>query len=100
MTKVDLQKLNDNIISRVKFNHDFRISSNDTFYIYTDELVKKIENITDDENEVSSHLLSIIGSSKNDSEDILISTSPENLYNLLVHFQRIILSHGIRQSQK
>jgi hypothetical protein len=96
MTKIDLQELNENIITRVKSNHAFQISSNDTFYVYTDNLVNKIEDITDDENIISNHLLSIIGSSKNDQEEILISTTPVNLYNLLVHFQRIILSHRIR----
>lgn len=95
MTKIDLQELNENIITLMKSNQSFRISEKDTLYVYSDELVNKIEEVTDEENQLTNHLLSIIGSSKNDEEEILISTTPVNLYNLLVHFQRIILSHRI-----
>jgi hypothetical protein len=95
MTKIDLQKLNENIITRVKCNQNFHISEKDAFYVYSDELVNKIEGITDEENQLSNHLLSIIGTSKTDEEEILIVSTPVNLYNVLIKFQRIVLTNRI-----
>ncbi|MEI6881802.1 MAG: hypothetical protein WCK82_10815 [Bacteroidota bacterium] len=93
MKKIDLQELNENIITRVKSNQNFHISKKDTFYVYSDELVNKIEGVTEEENQLSNHLLSIIGTSKTDDEDILIVSTPVNLYNILINLQRIILSN-------
>ena len=99
MKKIDLPELNENIITRVKSNQNFHISAKDTFYVYSDELVNKIEGVTDEENQLTNHLLSIIGTSKNDEEGILIVSTPVNLYNILINLQRIILSHRISQLQ-
>jgi hypothetical protein len=93
MTKIDLQELNENIITLMKSNQSFRISEKDTLYVYSDELVNKIEGVTDEENQLTNHLLSIIGTSKTDDEDILIVSTPVNLYNILINLQRIILSN-------
>jgi len=80
-----------NIITSVKCDQEFQISSKDTFYVYADDFVKGVQDVTEEEVKISNHLLSIIGSSKSDEEDILIVTSPSNLFNILVNFQRIIL---------
>jgi hypothetical protein len=92
MKKIDLQELNENIITRVKSNQNFQITEKDTFYVYADDLVTTIPDVTEEENEISNSLLSIIESSKNDEEEILLVTTPVNLFNLLIHFQRIIKS--------
>lgn len=92
MNKIDFQDLNDNIITLMKSDQNFQISSKDTFYVYTDDLVKDIADVTDEENQLSNYLLSMIGTSKIDEEEILIVTTPINLHNLLVHFQRFIKS--------
>jgi hypothetical protein len=92
MLKIDSQEMNKNIITCLKSDQYFQTSEKDTFYVYADDLVISIPDITEEEKEISNSLLSIIGSSKNDEEEIVLVITPSHLFNLSIHFQRILKS--------
>lgn len=67
-------------------------SNNDTLFVMPSEFYTGVENITEMEEEISNHILGLIGSSKNDDELIEFNIRPFELFDLLVNFQRFILS--------
>ncbi len=65
---------------------------NDILYVMPSEFYTGVENITPKEEEISIQILSLIGSSKSDEELIEFNIRPFELFDLLVNFQRFILS--------
>lgn len=67
-------------------------TENDSLYIMPSEFYSGVENITLVEEEISNNILSLIGSSKNDEELIEFNIRPFELFDLIVNFQRLIVS--------
>lgn len=85
------EKLEDkNIISQMKRGLDLIKISNDTLYVMPEDYYDAVENITEEENFISSQILSKIGCHKTDEELIEFNIRPNQLYNLLIHLQRRI----------
>ena len=62
-----------------------------THFVFSDELFKEAEGIEKNEDFLAQKFLTIIGSSKEDKEEILIKIRPEQLYHFFVRIQREIL---------
>lgn len=67
-------------------------TQNDSLYIMPSEFYSGVENTTQVEEEISNYILSLIGSSKNDEELIEFNIRPFELWDLIVNFQRLIIS--------
>ena len=61
-------------------------TNNDTLYVMPSEFYSGVENITELESEISTHILGLIGSSKNEEESIEFNVRPFELFDLLVNF--------------
>jgi hypothetical protein len=60
-------------------------------FVFSDDLFKEAEGIEKNEDFLAQKFLTIIGSSKEDKEEILIKIRPEQLYHFFVRIQREIL---------
>ena len=92
MRKNKRNKIIKNIITPVNLEDKIEINKNDTFYVFSEEFVKSINDITEEENKLALKLLSFLNISLEDDEDILITGNSNDLYKILVSFQRTIKS--------
>lgn len=72
-----------------KLNDKIR-TEKDTLYIFSNDFFTEAVGITEKENEVATKFLSIIGTTKDDNEEIMLVLQPQQLYNSLVNIQRYI----------
>ena len=72
-----------------KLNDKIR-TEKDTLYIFSNDFFAEANEITEREDEVAQKFLSIIGTSKDDQEEIMLVLQPRQLYNSLVNIQRYI----------
>jgi hypothetical protein len=63
-----------------------------THFVFSDELFKEAEGIEKNEDFLAQKFLTLIGSFKEDEEEILIKIRPDQLYNFFVRIQRSILN--------
>jgi hypothetical protein len=62
-----------------------------THFVFSDDLFKEAEGIEKNEDFLAQKFLGIIGTSKEDKEEIMIKIRPDQLYNFFVRIQREIL---------
>jgi hypothetical protein len=62
-----------------------------THFVFSDDLFKVAEGIEKNEDFLAQKFLGIIGTSKEDKEEIMIKIRPDQLYNFFVRIQREIL---------
>lgn len=72
-----------------KLNDQLR-TEKDTLYIFSNDFFKEASIITEKENEVAQKFLSVIGTTKDDDEEIMLVLQPNQLYHFLVNIQRYI----------
>jgi hypothetical protein len=72
-----------------KLNDKIR-TEKDTLYIFSNDFFAEANEITEKEDEVAQKFLSIIGSTKDDQEEIMLVLQPNQLYHFLVNNQRYI----------
>lgn len=95
MKKNKGKKISKSIITPVNLDDKIEISKNDTFYVFSEEFIKSINDITEEEDKLSKKLMSFLSISMDDNEDILITGNSNDLYKILVSFQRTIKSSFI-----
>jgi hypothetical protein len=62
-----------------------------THFVFSDDLFKEAEGIEKNEDFLAQKFLALIGSFKEDEEEIMIKIKPEQLYHFFVRIQREIL---------
>jgi hypothetical protein len=62
-----------------------------THFVFSDDLFKEAVGIEKNEDFLAQKFLTIIGSSKEDEEEIMIKIRPDQLYHFFVRIQRSIL---------
>ncbi len=67
------------------------LAERDTHYIFSDDFSKEVDGITEKEEEISQKLMSIIGSDKDDEDEIMLVLQPNHLFNFLIRVQRQVL---------
>lgn len=73
----------------MKQKNNLGLFQNDTLYLFGNELTTEVENITEQENCISTYLLKQFCTSVSNEEIIHISITPKELYNLLISLQRL-----------
>ena len=72
-----------------KLNDKIR-TEKDTLYIFSNDVFKETSGITEKENELASKLISFIGTTKDDDEEIMMVLQPQQLYHFFINIQRYI----------
>jgi hypothetical protein len=67
------------------------LAERDTHYIFSDDFFKEVDGITEKEDERAKKFMSIIGSDKDDKEEIMFVIQPNQLYHFLIRVQRQVL---------
>jgi uncharacterized coiled-coil DUF342 family protein len=62
----------------------------DTHYIFSDDFFKEVDGITEKEDEVAQKLMSIIGSDKDDQDEIILCVETKQIYHFSIWIQRQI----------
>ena len=87
------EKLEDkDIIRQMKRGLDLIKISNDTLYVMPDDYYDEVENISEEEDLIATLILRKIGCHKNDEELIEFNIRANQLFNLLIHLQRKIIT--------
>lgn len=72
-----------------KLNDKIR-TEKDTLYIFSNDFFSEVDEITEKENELASKLISFIGTTKDDDEEIMMVLQPQQLYHFFINIQRYI----------
>jgi hypothetical protein len=70
-----------------KLNDKIR-TEKDTLYIFSNDFFTDAKGITEKEDELAQKFLLIIGTTKDDDEEIMLVLQPQQLYHFLVNIQR------------
>jgi len=83
---------NPDIISKKKFDNNIQLSEKDTLYVFSQEFITTINDISKTENENALKIMSLFESSPDDDENVCILGSTMDIYHFLIHLQRHLIS--------
>jgi len=83
---------NSDIISKKKFDNNIQLSEKDTLYVFSQEFITTINDISKAENENALKIMSLFESSPDDDENVCILGSTMDIYHFLIHLQRHLMS--------
>ena len=83
---------NPDIISKKKFDNNIQLSEKDTMYVFSQDFISTINDISKTENENALKIMSLFESSPDDDENVCILGSTMDIYHFLIHIQRQITS--------
>jgi hypothetical protein len=86
--KNEIFETNPGIISKMKLDNNIQISEKDTFYVFSQDFVSSITDISKSENENAMKIMSLFESSPDDDENVCILGSTMDIYHFLIHLQR------------
>lgn len=90
--KNEIFESNPSIISKMKLDNNIKLSEKDTFYVFSQDFVSSITNISKSENENAMKIMSLFESSPDDDENVCILGSTMDIYHFLIHLQRHLIS--------
>ena len=83
---------NPDIISKKKFDNNIHLSEKDTFYVFSQDFINSVSDISKIENENAMKIMSLFESSPDDDENVCILGSTMDIYHFLIHIQRQLTS--------
>ena len=84
----DIFESNPDIISKKKFDNNIQLSEKDTFYVFSQDFINSITDISKVENENAIKIMSLFESSPDDDENVCILGSSMDIYHFLILIQR------------
>lgn len=90
---MNIFETNPDIISRKKLDNKIILSEKDTFYVFSQDFISSVSDVTKDESDNAMKIMSLFESSPDDDENVCILGSTMDIYHFLIHLQRSILSN-------
>ena len=84
----DIFESNPDIISKKKFDNNIQLYEKDTFYVFSQDFINSITDISKVEDENAMKIMSLFESSPDDDENVCILGSTMDIYNFLILIQR------------
>lgn len=85
---------NPEIISREKLDNKITLSEKDTFYVFSQDFISSVSDITKTESDYALKIMSLFESSPSDEENVCILGSTMDIYHFLIHLQRQFISNN------
>lgn len=79
---------NTDIISQKKSLTNFPLNEKDTFYIFSEDFIDSINEITLEENEFALRIMKTFDTTLNDDENVCIIGSSKDIYHILIYLKR------------
>lgn len=83
---------NPDIISKKKFENNIQLSEKDTMYVFSQDFITTINDISKTEDENAMKIMSLFESSPDNDENVCILGSTMDIYHFLIHLQRHLVS--------
>jgi len=83
---------NSDIISKKKFDNNIQLSEKDTLYVFSQDFITTITDISKTEDENAMKIMSLFESSPDNDENVCILGSTMDIYHFLIHLQRHLMS--------
>jgi len=91
---MNIFETNPEIISRKKLDNKIILSEKDTFYVFSQDFISSVSDVTKDESDNAMKIMSLFESSPDDEENVCILGSTMDIYHFLVHLQRQLTSNN------